>query len=243
MSPGTPHACLPAPRASPAPRHLKGLPQRQREDTGHLLLAPAASLEGVAHHGGTGESGLDVEGDVPCLRQEVDLKPGGRHAVVRAAGGWGGTPPQAAEGPWEALSLTCLLQRQYVPGPADSSPGPGPLHRRLQTAGQQGGQRPGVREGPAQPAHPSTGSPQDPDPGRCVPSKMGWRGSQHGGLMGGWLCGEGAQVTWGAPAGPDPSPRIQASLTCSAISPASADWQSEPQNIGGGLGGAPSPTP
>lgn len=69
----------------PHPRHLEGLPEHQREDGGHLLLAPATALEGVGHDAGAGEAGLDVEDNVPRLRQEVDLEPGGIMGSVRAA--------------------------------------------------------------------------------------------------------------------------------------------------------------
>lgn len=97
---------LPSPHGlHPGPHHLKGLPQGQWEDAGHLLLAPAATLEGIAHHSGTGESRLDMEGDVPRLRQEVDLKPGGVVQVMRQqTAGW--PPPLAQEGRWPLLVLS-----------------------------------------------------------------------------------------------------------------------------------------
>lgn len=70
------------PRGDPAegacrefPGHLKGLPQGQGGDAGHLFPAPVATLESVAHHGGAGEVGLEVKGDVTAFRQKVDLKP------------------------------------------------------------------------------------------------------------------------------------------------------------------------
>lgn len=52
------------PPSSHRPHHLKGLSQGQREHAGHLLLSPASSLEGIAHHRGAGEVRFDMEGDV-----------------------------------------------------------------------------------------------------------------------------------------------------------------------------------
>ena len=113
-SPTPPHGLPCFPRASPHSRHLKGLPEHQREDIGHLLLAPVAALEGVGHYGGAGEPGLDVEDDVPRLRQEVDLKPAGIMRFVRAADGWAVTRPRPRRGHWGGRCPLLVLSRVRV---------------------------------------------------------------------------------------------------------------------------------
>lgn len=207
MSPQTlPPPPCPTPRASPslptdsptsqgfAPApHLKGLPEHQREDAGHLLLAPAAALESVGHHGGAGEPGLDVEDDVARLRQEVDLKPGGHHGV--GEGGWQ-SPAEAEEGTreGESASLTGPLQSQNVPAPAGSSPGPGRPRGRLQTADKRGGRGPGSR------ASSPWGTPSPRKPHSLWPAPRPPPLDQHAHLAGG-SPGRGS-IAGGAPVGP-----------------------------------------
>lgn len=196
---------------APAP-HLKWLPEHQREDAGHLLLAPAAALESVGHHGGAGEPGLDVEDDVARLRQEVDLKPGGHHGV--GEGGWQ-SPTEAEEGTreGESASLTGPLQSQNVPAPAGSSPGPGHPRGRLQTVNRRGSRGPGSR------ASSPWGTPSPRKPHSLWPVPRPQPLDPHAHLAGG-SPGRGS-IAGGAPMGPALCSPIQVSPTCKAISPAS----------------------
>lgn len=174
-----------------------------------------------------------MKGNVPRLRQEIDLKPGGAPWSCENSRWLGTHPTQSQKGsPGEGGVPYFSSSESECPWTSRLQPGARPSAQKASNCGQMRAQRPRVLE--------VTDLSDLPSPG-CAVHRMGWWASQPGALITGQLYWEGTQVAQGARLALLPSPGIQASPTCSAISPASAGGQGSlgyRQGTGRGVGAA-----